>query len=99
VIPADAFGRAYANGNYMIQSTGRDLLGCALSNLAEMGLGSKIWLPVHDEIVLEVPEDKAETAAQMLGEAMTMHLPGGYKVDVPFPATGEVIGARWKGLG
>jgi DNA polymerase-1 len=99
VIPAVAFGRAYANGNYMIQSTGRDLLGCALSILAEMGLGSKIWLPVHDEIVLEVPEDKAETAAQMLGEAMTMHLPGGYKVDVPFPATGEVIGARWKGLG
>ena len=101
VIPADEFGRAYANGNYMIQSTGRDLLGRALCNLADAGWGSVIWLPVHDEIVLEVPVERAEEAAEALGAAMTMRLPktgGLVRVDVEFPATGEIIGDRWRGL-
>lgn len=101
VIPADPYGRGYANGNYMIQSTGRDLLGKALCNLADAGWGRYVWLPIHDEIVLEVPEEKAEAAALALGEAMTMHLPnngGLVRVDVEIPATGEIIGERWRGL-
>lgn len=101
IIPTDEYGRAFANGNYYIQSTGRDLLGKAMCNLADSGWGSSIWLPVHDEIILEVPEERAIDAAQALSEAMTMYLPnthGDVKVNVIIPATGEVIGNRWRGL-
>lgn len=102
IVPADEYGRAYANSNYMIQSTGRSMLGKAFCNLADRGWASTIWLPVHDEIILEVREEKAEQAAQVLSECMTMHLPkqdwAPIKVDVVIPATGEIIGNRWKGL-
>lgn len=98
IIPADQYGRSYANGNYMIQSTGRDMLGVAMENLMDAGWGASIWLPVHDEIVLEVPEERAEKARVDLGECMTMHLPRDFVVDVVIPATGEIIGDRWRGL-
>lgn len=92
VIPRDPI-RSYANGNYMIQSTGRDVLGRALIRLADAGWGDTIWLPIHDEIVLEVPEDRVEEARLALGECMTMTVCG-----VEIPAEGEVIGHRWRGL-
>jgi DNA polymerase-1 len=95
VIPADPF-RTYANGNYTIQSTGRDVLGKAMCNLADAGWGRTFWLPVHDELVLEVPEDRAHEAADALTEHMTMYLPG-YS-DVVIFAEGEIIGPRWRGL-
>jgi DNA polymerase-1 len=95
VIPADPF-RSYANGNYMIQSTGRDVLGKAMESLADAGWGDTFWLPVHDELEIVVPEDKAEEAAAALTEHMTMYLPG-YD-NVVIPAEGEIIGERWRGL-
>jgi DNA polymerase-1 len=102
IIPADAYGRSYANSNYMIQSTGRSMLGKALMWLADNGWGSMVWLTIHDEIVLHVPLARAEEAADALSTAMTMHLPqqdwAPIKVDVVIPATGEVIGPRWRGL-
>lgn len=91
-IPADPW-RSYANGNYMIQSSGRDVLGMALDRLADAGWADTFWLPVHDEMVLEVPEDRAEMAADALTEHMTTELYG-----VPIPATGEVLGTRWGSL-
>jgi DNA polymerase-1 len=92
VIPRDPF-RDYANGNYMIQSTGRDVLGQAICNLDDQGYGEWLWLPIHDELVLEVDEDDAETACRILGDCMTMTVKG-----VEIPAEGEVVGTRWRGL-
>lgn len=93
LIPRDPY-RDYANGNYMIQSTGRDVLGEALIRLADAGWGEFFWLPIHDEMVLEVPEDRAEEAAAALTSCMTTEVRG-----ILIPAEGEVIGPRWKGLG
>lgn len=92
VIPADPM-RKYANGNYIIQSTGRDVLGQAILRLEDAGWGEAIWLPIHDELVLEVPEDRAEEAAAALTEHMTTTVKG-----IVIPAEGEVIGPRWRGL-
>lgn len=85
--------RAYAAANFIIQSSGRDILGGALARLAKAGYGENVWIAVHDELILEVPEDSAEADAKMLGELMTTTLAG-----VEIPATGEVIGRRWRGL-
>lgn len=92
LIPRDPH-RDYANANYMIQSTGRDMLGEALIRLAEEGWGDTIWLTIHDEALLEVPEDRAEEARLALGECMTTTLKG-----IVVPAEGEVVGTRWRGL-
>jgi DNA polymerase I len=92
LIPRDPF-REYANGNYMIQSTGRDILGEALCRLEDAGWADTFWLPLHDEMVLEVPEDRADEAAQALTDLMSTEVLG-----VPIPAEGEVIGTRWRGL-
>lgn len=93
LIPRDPH-RDYASGNYMIQSTGRDVLGAAMVRLADAGWAETFWLPVHDELVLEVPEDRAEEACAALSEHMTTTVEG-----ILIPAEGEVVGTRWKGLG
>jgi DNA polymerase-1 len=92
VIPRDPV-RDYANGNYMIQSTGRDVLGQAICNLDDQGYGEWLWLPIHDELVLEVDEGDADAACRILGDCMTMTVKG-----VEIPAEGEVVGTRWRGL-
>jgi DNA polymerase-1 len=98
LVPSDPF-RPYANSNYAIQSTGRDMLGQAILDLEDAGWGPSIWLPVHDELVLQVPEDRAEDAAAALTEHMTTTLDGyGVRVPVLVPAEGEIIGNRWRGL-
>lgn len=91
IIPADPM-RRYKNGNLKIQSTGRDVLGQAIVNLDKMGLAKYIWLPIHDELILEVPEDLAESAMSSLGEAMTMVVR-----DITLKASPELIGTHWGG--
>lgn len=91
VIPADKF-RRYANGNYAIQSSGRDILGDAMIKLENAGWGSHIWLPIHDELILEVPEAEAEYAVKELEDAMLAQLG-----DVPITASAKIIGHRWNG--
>lgn len=93
VIPRDEY-RPYASGNYYIQSTGRDILGAALCRLADAGWAPYFWLPIHDELVMEVPEDRAEEGCVALTELMTTTVLG-----MEIPAEGEIIGTRWKGLG
>ena len=88
-VPSDPY-RRYANGNYMVQSSGRDMLGDALIELEDRGWGDTIWLPIHDEIVLEVDEDAAEAALDVLAEAMFCQFG-----DIAVPAEPEIIGKRW----
>lgn len=91
VLPADS-GRRYANGNYAIQSSGRDVLGDAIVELADRGLAQFFWLPIHDEIILEVPENDAELLLVQLEEAMHTEVQG-----IEMTATAEILGKRWSG--
>ena len=93
LIPRDPH-RDYANANYLIQSTGRDVLGEALVRLADAGWAPYFWLPIHDELVMEVPEDRADEACAALTSLMTTTVEG-----IEVPAEGEVVGYRWRGLG
>ena len=92
VIPRDAF-RPYANSNYLIQSSGRDVLGASLVELADNGWEPHFWLPVHDEMILEVPDDRIEESKSALTKHMTFQFG-----DIELPAEGELIGKRWGGL-
>jgi len=60
--------------NYPIQGTGADMLKLAVDIFAyqtkEQGYDVKIVNLVHDEIVAEVPEEKAQEVAELLQESM-----------------------------
>jgi DNA polymerase-1 len=91
-IPADP-ARTYANSNYAIQSTARDLLVESLYRLCALdGWHPYLWAIIHDEIVLQVPAEQAEDARRALHTAMTTSFRG-----VPIEADAKVIGSRWGG--
>ncbi|HEX4823725.1 MAG TPA: DNA polymerase I [Candidatus Polarisedimenticolaceae bacterium] len=60
--------------NTTIQGTAADLMKLAMQRvdraLAENGLRSRMLLQVHDELLLEVPEDEIDTARALVREAM-----------------------------
>jgi DNA polymerase-1 len=82
--------RTYANTNYHIQGAARDLFADALLRLRAAGWGDALWLVIHDEIILQVPEEQAEAACAALENAMNTTFMG-----VPITAEAEVIGKRW----
>jgi len=88
-IPADP-ARSYANSNYAIQSTARDLLVEALYRLCDAGWHHTLWALIHDEIVLHVPAADADDARHALNQAMTTTFRG-----VPITADADIIGTRW----
>jgi DNA polymerase I len=88
-VPRDEYGnpRAYANINYMIQSSARDLLATAWWKFAQNpGMADWVWMPIHDEFVLEVPEDRVDDALAAIQDSMTMEFFG-----VPIAAEATVL--------
>ena len=91
-IPVDP-DRSYANGNYLIQSTARDLLVEALRRyLSNPAHADSLMILLHDEIVVQVRRERADEAAAWLEEAMTFDFMG-----VPNTAHVEVYGTHWAG--
>jgi DNA polymerase I len=79
--------KTYANLNYMIQSSARDLIVSAWWKFAQVhGMGDWVWMPIHDELVLEVPEDRVAEAMEAVQDSMRMEFFG-----VPITATAEVL--------
>jgi DNA polymerase I-like protein with 3'-5' exonuclease and polymerase domains len=66
----------HAGPNYCIQGTARELLIDALMRWNQTRWGDSVLLPVHDELVVMVPEDEAEAATTALVECMTTELAG-----------------------
>ena len=56
--------------NYRIQGHSAEVLKMALVNVAEAGYEDNLMLPVHDEIIMSVPRDRADQATKDLVEAM-----------------------------
>ncbi|MEO3869568.1 DNA polymerase [Nonomuraea sp. B12E4] len=88
-IPADP-ARGYANGNYMVQSTARDLLLAAVYRFATAHPEARLWLFVHDEVIIHAPERDAERLRNALQQAMTTSFRG-----VPIVADAEILGTHW----
>jgi hypothetical protein len=70
--------RAYPHkaANYAIQRTARELLVDALLRWQHTPWGEAVLLPVHDEIVVMVPESEATQASKALVECMRTELNG-----------------------
>ena len=78
--------------NMPVQGTAADLMKLAMVKLAPevRALGARIILQVHDELVLEAPQDRAEAVARVVREVME----GVWALDVPLEVeTG--IGENW----
>jgi len=62
--------------NYCIQGTARELLIDALIRWRDTPWGESVLLPVHDELIVAVPEDEAGDALDALVAAMGTELGG-----------------------
>jgi DNA polymerase-1 len=80
--------------NAPIQGTAADIMKIAMIDvqkaLANSGLSSHMILQVHDELVLEVPENEIEAAAQLVRQVME----AAYKLDIPL-LTEARSGINW----
>lgn len=86
--------KTYTGGNYALQGHAAELLKQALVNCDMSGLGEWLTLPVHDEIVFDVPED--EDPVEILAaikEAMEVTPDMGYALPLPISAEGPMD--RW----
>jgi DNA polymerase-1 len=80
--------------NMPVQGTAADVMKIAMINLEralrEGGFGARILLQVHDELVLEAPEEEAEQAYDLVQHTMQE----AYPLDVPLQVEAQ-IGQNW----
>jgi len=62
--------REYTAANVIIQGTAADLMKIAIVNMAQAGLEDMMLIPVHDEMVLSVPEDVIDEVRREVQLAM-----------------------------
>lgn len=91
-LPVDS-SKAYAALNYVIQSTSRDVTARAVVRLHEAGFTPYLRLPIHDEILASVPEEKARWGAAQIGRIMAEQM-GPVLIDTD----PEVGGRSWGSL-
>ena len=73
-----------------MQGTAADLFKRITVDVADRLGREFLWLPVHDELIVQVPVGTEGRALDVLGSAMTTELLG-----VPISGTPAVIGDRW----
>ena len=88
-----AFGERVAR-NMPIQGTAADIIKLAMirveERLRQEGMHARLILQVHDELIVEAPEDEANAAAMLLAEEMEHAV----TLAVPMPAEAN-IGKTW----
>jgi DNA polymerase I-like protein with 3'-5' exonuclease and polymerase domains len=84
-------GQEYAALNYKTQGPAAEYMKQCLVNLDSCGLGDNLLLPIHDEILLEVPEAEAEEALKIVESCMTDR----DNFAVPVTAGGSILRERW----
>lgn len=61
--------------NYVVQGSAAEVFKRATLAVAERLGSQSLWLPLHDELVVEVPACTADDAAVVLVECLTAHQP------------------------
>jgi DNA polymerase-1 len=84
-------GKEYALLNYKIQGSAAETMKRGIVNLEAAGFGEYLRLPIHDEILMEVPE---KLAAEALAEA-TRILTDRTSFAVPITWAGSILKDRW----
>lgn len=83
-------GREYALLNYLIQGSAAEILKMKLLELDAAGLGEYMILPVHDEVIFDVPSDVEQDVIKTIREVMN----DDQLCSVPITA-GVARGQRW----
>jgi DNA polymerase I-like protein with 3'-5' exonuclease and polymerase domains len=83
--------REYALLNYLIQGHASEILKRCLVTLDAAGFGEFMILPVHDEIVMEVPEELAEEVLRIAMSTMNDY----ENYAVPITWSGEILDKSW----
>ena len=87
--------RMYAATNYVVQSSARDVLAEAMLRIDESYLGGTLLLPVHDELLFQVPEGEEIKAVDDMVGLMETDIESTMYGIVPLAADGSVYGASW----
>jgi DNA polymerase-1 len=85
-------GHEYALLNYMIQGSAAEIMKAGLVRLDAAGLGQYLCLPVHDEVVMEVPRDQADEILRAATEILTDRT----SFAVPITWAGDILEERWR---
>lgn len=90
--PLGVVEAAHARPNLIIQSTAFDLFQTAVLRVHDaLPKGAHVWMPIHDELVIETPERHVDRVVAALAEHMPTECRG-----VPIQATPVVLGIHWK---
>lgn len=81
---------AHKTFNALVQGTARELLVDAGLRLIDAGLGEHIWLSIHDEWIVMVPERQDGEAAELMSQVMATEFLG-----VPITVETKVLGTHW----
>jgi len=96
-LPCDE-GRVYTLTNYTIQSSAADVLKRAIVDLDSAGYGPYMTLPVHDEVVFDLPEADVEQALKEIPEIMAdtvnFSIPLLAEAEGPFDNWGEKYASK-----
>jgi DNA polymerase-1 len=80
--------------NMVIQGTAADIIKVAMvrarDRLREAGLGTRLVLQIHDELLFEGPEDEVEAASEIVRREMA----GAFEMDPPLEVD-VGVGANW----
>jgi DNA polymerase-1 len=85
-------GKEYALTNYLIQSHAAEILKQGICDLHSVGLGEYLILPVHDELVLDVPREEADEVKNVLEKTLNEV---GSQYFVPLTWSADVMEHRW----
>lgn len=83
-------GKEYALVNYLVQGLAAEMFKMKLIELDNAGLGERMILAVHDEVILDVPNDEYEDVITTLKDVMN----DDKLLSVPVTA-GIAYGERW----
>lgn len=85
-------GKEYALTNYLIQAHAAEILKMGLIKLDAAGLGPYMRLPIHDEIVLEVPKEHGQECLDLVVRLLTDR----ETYPVPITWQGSILEERWR---
>ncbi|MEY9953936.1 DNA polymerase [Leifsonia sp. EB34] len=77
--------------NLLVQGSARDAFGVGIRRTAESLGVDALWIPMHDELFVLAPTQKAAAVAQALSAAMTVDLGEG----VSLTGEAKILGDRW----
>jgi len=80
--------------SWMVQGSSADIVNLALLRWwqsPERHPDARLWLAMHDQLIVEVPESEAQEQLEVLLGAMELNI-----ADMPFTCSGaSILGSRW----